>query len=198
MIRFRLVLPCSAIAALVPSLAEAEPLTVVQVAAPAIHCIFNPACFDTSRSDAGIVSLPGATRPGWLRWRTFRGMGNVPATGKYGYDYRIDLTDIKPNPAQTCVSALKIDFPWIQTYDYKPGTPAQVYVISSGGVGSIGPTSADMGGTAVTFTFATPVCPGQSSYFFGLASRKPPVDSEATLTSAQGKAIQVQNSSPAH
>jgi hypothetical protein len=198
MIRFRHALPGCVVLALMPSLAEAEPLAIVRVEAPAIHCIFNPVCHDTSRGDAGLIMLPGANRPGYLRWRTFRGMGHVPATGKYGYDYRVDLTDIQPNPAGACVSALKIDFPRLLTYDYKPGTPGQVYVIGAGDKGSIAPTSADMEGSAITFTFATPVCPGQSSYFFGLASWKPPVESSATLTSTQGKTTQVENSSPAH
>jgi hypothetical protein len=46
-----------------------------------------------------------------------------------------------------------------------------VYVVTSGGLGSVGLSSANQVGSAITFTFAQPVCPGATSYFFGLASK---------------------------
>jgi len=46
-----------------------------------------------------------------------------------------------------------------------------VYVVTSGGLGSVGIASAEQTGGMVTFNFAVAgVCPGQTSYFFGLTS----------------------------
>lgn len=65
--------------------------------------------------------------------------------------------------------------------NYLPNTPSQVFVITAGGLGSDGIQSADQEGDAITFTFSTPLCGGQTSYFFGLAAKKPPQAATTTL-----------------
>jgi hypothetical protein len=79
------------------------------------------------------------------------------------------------------VTKLKLDFGPVSKFHYKTGGPlADVFVITSGGLGTVGIASADMVGNVITFTFSAPVCPGASpgkgdtSFFFGLAAVKAP------------------------
>ena len=160
----------ASVALLIPFAAQAGPLTVVNVNAPAVNCVFAAACAVTAEDALGAFTLPGDSGTGQLKSRTFRGIAGSAAWGKYGYDYRIDMTAMRGVRAANCIRALKLEFGPVLSFAYKPGTQAQVYVVTAGGVGSVGPTSAAIAGSVVTFTFATPVCPGQTSYFFGLAS----------------------------
>jgi hypothetical protein len=185
--------------ALAPSLAEAAPLTVVEVGAPAINCVFNTTCTVVVSDTVGDITLPGVTGTGRLQSRTFDGKAGAPAAGAHGYDYRIDLTSMQTTPTQTCVGALKVTFGPVETYDYQPNMPAQVYVVTSGGLGSVGPTSARKEGPVVIFEFKTPVCPGQTSYFFGLASKNRPDSGTATIHVAKsGTTLSVPDRAPKH
>ncbi len=55
-----------------------------------------------------------------------------------------------------------------------------VFVVTKGGLGTVGLLAVDKTGDAITFTFNQPVCAGSApgkghtSYFFGLASDHPP------------------------
>ena len=53
--------------ALVPGEMSAQPLTVVEVSAPAINCVFNPSCTITVSDTTGNILLP-TVAPGtaWL------------------------------------------------------------------------------------------------------------------------------------
>jgi len=54
--------------------------------------------------------------------------------------------------------------------------------VTVGGLGSVAVTSADFTGGILTVQFKDTVCPGQTSYFFGLAAKGRPVNTNATLT----------------
>lgn len=56
-----------------------------------------------------------------------------------------------------------------------------MFVVTQGGLGSVGIQSAEQDGDVITFTFDKYLCPGQTSYFFGLAAQKTPVMSTATM-----------------
>jgi hypothetical protein len=199
MTRFSTLLLCSAALAAIPAAVQAAPLTVVEVGAPAINCVFNTTCTVTVTDTVGDITLPGVTGTGRLQSRTFEGKAGAPAAGAHGYDYRIDLTSMQTTPTQTCVAALKVDFGPIETYDYKPGTPAQAYVVTSGGLGSVGPSAVRKMGSTVIFDFKTPVCPGQTSYFFGLASKNEPEAGTGTINVARSAAtVSVPDRVPAH
>ena len=43
---------------------------------------------------------------------------------------------------------------------------AAVFVVTSGGLGTVGLKSAVQAGVKIVFTFTAPVCPGATSYFF--------------------------------
>jgi hypothetical protein len=170
----------------VPAIAQASPLTVVHVAAPAINCVFNTTCTIVVNDSVGNFTLSGDSGNGRLQSRTFVGGAGAPAQGMNGYDYRIDMTAMHGVTTANCIGTLKINYGPALTYNYKPGTPSQVYVVTSGGLGSVGPSSATLTGTVVTFNFATPVCPGQTSYFFGLASHNGPAATNAQMMPTPG------------
>jgi hypothetical protein len=103
------------------------------------------------------------------------------------------------------VSTLKLDFGPLTKLAYVKGaTPSDVYVITSGGLGSIGVASADKTGNVITFTFSKPVCAGASagkgdtSYFFGLTGATAPKAVTAQMQVTGGALIQVPARVPMH
>ena len=78
----------------------------------------------------------------------------------------------------------------------------QVYVVTTGGLGSIGLASAEKDNDKITFTFSSPVCAGgspgtgQSTFFFGLVSTQPPGPVTATVKETTGPVHDVQARAP--
>jgi hypothetical protein len=164
------------------SAVAAGPLDVVTVGAPAINCKFDTDCNITVSDTTANIALPGATGSAFLQSRTFPpGEAGTAAAGLQAYEYRIDLRNLAGVTALPCISQLRLDFGPVSLVDYDgDGNTDQVFVITSGGLGSVGPSSASQTGDQISFTFDPPVCAGsspghgQSSYFFGLASTQPP------------------------
>jgi hypothetical protein len=76
-----------------------------------------------------------------------------------------------------CIDSLTIDFgPVANTLDYNADmtTGEQVYVVTTGGLGTVAPVSADQVGNRITFRFSPSVCARETTFFFGLASPEPP------------------------
>lgn len=157
-------------------------LKVVNVGAPAVNCIFDPSCRVTVTDTSAPIPIPaGGTN--FMQSRTFTGKPGAPADGMYAYEYRIDLRNALGITYIPCISSMTIAFgPVVSTMDYDGDgvTGDQVYVVTSGGLGSVGLASAKQDGGTITFNFSAPVCAGgspgtgQSSYFFGLVSAQPP------------------------
>lgn len=174
-------------------------LKVVNVGAPAINCTFDPSCTVTVSDTTAPIPLPaGGTN--FLQSRTFTGKPGAPANGLHAYEYRIDLSNALGLTYIPCVSSLILEFgPVVGTMDYDGDGVAgdQVYVVTSGGLGSIGLASAKKSGNAITFNFSSPVCAGgspgggQSTYFFGLLSAEPPRPVTATVRETGGPAYDV-------
>lgn len=169
-------------------------LKVVNVGAPAINCIFDPSCRVTVSDTSAPIPIPaGGTN--FLQSRTFTGKPGAPANGMYAYEYRIDLRNAIGLTYIPCISSMTIGFgPVVSTLDYDGdrATGDQVYVVTSGGLGSVGLASAQKDGDTIMFTFSAPVCAGgspgtgQSSYFFGLVSTQPPGPVTATVKETTG------------
>lgn len=193
-----------AVAALVAtSAAQGAPLTVVTVGFPAVNCVFNPACTIAVTDSIGNIPLPATTGPGRLQSRTFVGQPGSPGVGKRGYMYRVDLTQPAGLTAQPCVTAIKVNFGPVSKLQYNGAGPLDdVFVATSGGLGTIGLASADKVGNVITFTFSSPVCAGsspgngQTSYFFGLASTKPPKAITAQVVRTIGGTVGVPARAP--
>jgi hypothetical protein len=64
---------------------------------------------------------------------------------------------------------------------YPQNQPAHVFVITKGGLGSVGIASAEQDGAVITFTLSKYLCAGETTFFFGLATAGTPVDATAIL-----------------
>jgi hypothetical protein len=150
--------------ALAPA-AEAAPLKVVNVAAPAINCIFttaSPCSIRVSDTAADVPLSGGGT--GRLQTRTFKGLTGSPADGMFAYEYRLNLADALSDTNAGCIDWMSISFgPVVNTLDYdRDQKPDQVFVITSGGVGTIGLASAVQTADTIKFKFNKAVCAGSA------------------------------------
>ncbi len=170
--------PAAAIIAAAALAAQAGSLKIVEVSAPPINCVFHASCAIVVADSSSKVPLNFASGSPFLQSRTFTGAPGTPAAGLTGYEYRIDLTSAAG--AVDCLLGLVVNFGPVETLPYKPNTPAQIYVVTQGGLGSIGVKSAEQDGDVIQFEFAKPLCVdntpghGASTYFFGLVSKHPP------------------------
>ncbi len=157
-------------------------MSVVKVGSPAINCKFDTDCKFTVNDTSANFTLPGPSGGAFLQSRTFLpGQAGTIGAGKTAYLYRLDLRNVVGLTVAPCVNKLKVTFGPVAALNYDGvGVADQVFVITSGGMGSVGPSSVDKTGNVITFNFATPVCSGSSpgngaiSYFFGVASSQPP------------------------
>jgi hypothetical protein len=170
------------------SAAGAAPLTVVKVAAPDINCVFETDCTIVVTDSVGNIPLPNITGIARLQTRTFTGQAGAPGAGKTGYEYRLDMTQATALGDVACVTALNVNFGPVTALQYNKVGPADdVFVITKGGLGTIGLASAEQNRNIITFTFSQPVCaadtsgPGQTTFFFGLASINTPKAITATV-----------------
>ncbi|MFN2491689.1 MAG: hypothetical protein ABR501_02250 [Pyrinomonadaceae bacterium] len=162
--------------------AQGVPLRIVNVGAPAINCVFNPACTNVVNDTTDNVTLStGGT--GFFQSRTFNGKPGSPAAGLFAYEYRLDLRNAVGRTAIACVDWVSLDFgPVVSTLDYNGDRRRgdQVFVITSGGMGTIGIRSAIKLGNKITFRFTSPVCgggspgAGKTTFFWGLVAKTGP------------------------
>ena len=170
--------------------AQAQPLTVVEVNAPAVNCVFHPACTITVSDSVGFIPLPylAAPRTAFLQSRTFSGAAGTPAAGRAGYMYRISLTQAAGSGG--CLGGLVLNFGPALKLPYAPNQLADVFVIISGGLGSIGLKSAERFGEVIVFELAKPLCLeagpnlANTTFFFGLAADTPSMATSAQIFSS--------------
>ena len=187
---------------LAPLAAKAAPLRIVNVAAPAINCVFSKSCSVRVKDTKQDVPLSTGGE-GVLRTRTFKGASGSPGEGLFAYEYRLDLTDaVGTKPS--CIDWISLTFgPVVSTLDFG-GTarPDQVFVITTGGTGSIGLASAVQTRDTIRFRFTSPVCggtsaaKGTSTYFWGLVSTSDPENITALLHETNGATHVVKTRSP--
>jgi hypothetical protein len=161
-----------------PLVIAAAPLKVVNVSAPAINCVFDPACTVTVNDTTDNIAMStGGT--GFLQSRTYKGAAGSAAAGLFAYQYRIDLRNAVGAVAISCIDWMTISFgPVVSTLNYGgSAVPDQVFVVTGGGIGTIGLASAVQTGSSIKFKFASPICEGgapgkgDSSFFWGLTSK---------------------------
>jgi hypothetical protein len=185
--------------------AQGIPLSVVNVSAPPINCIFDPSCTVVVNDTTAPINLTGSSGPGFLQSRTYRGMPGSPAAGLYAYLYRVDLRNVAGITNIACVNSITLNFgPVVSTLDFNGDhtTGDQVFVITGGGIGSVGIASANQVGSQITFNFSSPVCDGsspgngQSSFFWGLVSTRQPRFVFTTINQSSGPALHVAARAP--
>lgn len=184
--------------------ARAEALRSVEVSAPAINCLFDPTCRVVFSDSTETLSI-GTEGPSFLQSRTFRGRPGSPAAGLYVYEYRIDLRRATGILHIPCLDSLSLDFgPIVRTLDLDGNGEKgdEVFVVTQGGLGSIGLTSAEKSGSKITFRFRNSVCAGgrpgdgQSTFFFGLVSTHSPAQTTATILETTGRISKVYARAP--
>ena len=149
----------------------ASALTVVDVAAPASNCVWNVTCTVVVTDSVGNFTPPGDTAGSLVQSRTYLGKPPAPAAGHLAYVYRVDMTAAKGLTGANCVTGMIINFGPVVPLPYSPKGKFDVFVVTQGGLGSVGVASATQSGSAIKFIFTAPVCPGATSYFFGLGSK---------------------------
>ena len=176
-----------------PVVVAAAPLKVVNVSAPAINCVFNTPCtISVNDTTDNIPMSTGGT--GVLKSRTFKGLPGSPADGLFAFEYLLDLRNAVGATAVSCIDSMTINFgPVVSTLDYNiDRKPDQVFVITGGGIGTIGIASAVQSGNNIKFNFTSPICSGgasgrgDSSFFWGLVSKNPPKLADAALHESSG------------
>jgi hypothetical protein len=171
---------------MLPGASQAQKLKVVEVSAPAINCVFNASCTITVSDSVGNILLP-TIAPGtaWLQSRTYSGVAGTPAAGLTGYEYRISMT--QASGQAECITGFTLNFGPHKPVTYQANTQADVFVITGGGLGTIGLKSAERFGEVIEFTLTSPLCLNgpsdikNTTFFIGLAAAATPMHVNAQV-----------------
>jgi hypothetical protein len=191
-----------AILLLVAPAVVAAPLRVVNVNAPAVNHVFSP---------SGIVTVTDTSAAIWgggfLQSRYYQALPGSPAAGKYVYEYRVDLRNSVGTLAIGAITSITVNFgPNVTTLDFNGDHMADdVFVVTSGGLGSVGLASAIRSGNSITFNFAGGGVAqggspgrGQSSYFFGIVSTHPKHNVTVSAANTLGAPLSLAAWAPAY
>src|SRR5664280_2431463 len=167
---------------------HAAPLKIVKVNAPAINYLFSSNGTVTVNDTVDqfttnlppyTTNLPNASLSGLLQSRTYKGQPGTPEAGLNAYEYRLVLQKLT-GPRSVSINSMTLNFSPYSSFNCNKQKNNQVWVVTSGGVGSVGPGSATTSGSKVTFHFNPPLTLSNdssqetSSYFFGMISPTPP------------------------
>jgi hypothetical protein len=163
-----------------PALAQAMDLVIVEQSMSRFICVFGAVCSNPT-VPGDIDALPSLQRGSDPRLQSFsfEAKAGTPAAGATVYVYRVDLS--RADMYTECLAGLVMNFGPPAPMPFNTANAAQVFVITSGGLGSVAVKSADLEGDFLQFNFDGALCGGQSSLFFGLTSKNPPVSSNAML-----------------
>jgi hypothetical protein len=177
---------------------QAQPLRVVEVSAERLNCLFDPSCRVSGQDTTDAIPIP-ARGPNFLQSRTLIGRRGSAAAGLYIYEYRVDLRRAVGLANIPCLNSMSLSFgPIVNTLDFDGNGDVgdQVFVLTKGGLGTVGLASAGKAGNVITFQFSSPVCAGgrpgdgQSTFFFGLVSTHLPGPTTARLLDSSGTAYE--------
>jgi len=190
--------------AVTPVVVQAAHLKVVNVGAPAINCVFttaSPCTIMVNDTSDNVTLSAGGT--GFLQSRSFKGLAGSAADGLFAYEYRLDLRKAVGTVNIACVDWMTISFGPVISLDYNADQKVdQVFVVTSGGLGTIGLASAVQTASTIKFTFSKPVCEGgapgkgDTSFFWGLVSKTAPKNVTAMLHETGGATHVVKARSP--
>jgi hypothetical protein len=168
--------------------ATAGPLSIVETGFPAVNCLFQPSCVIVVSDSSGTVNPGFDVGSGFFQSRIWNSAAGTPAAGKTGYLYRLDLRGA--TGYTDCILGVTMNFGPVAKLPYKSGSIDDVFVGTTGGLGTIKVKSAEQDGGVITFFFEKPVCPkmgmiaGETTFFFGLASTHAPHAVAGTLFAA--------------
>jgi hypothetical protein len=105
-------------ALLAPVAAYGAALTVVNVSAPAINCVFNASCTVVVDDSVGTLQYTPLGSGAFLQSRTYPGKIGTPGVGTTAYEYRVDLT--QATGYTECLAGLVVDFGPVKELTYPP------------------------------------------------------------------------------
>ena len=172
---------------MLPFAAHAQVLNVVEVGAPAINCVFQTDCNIPVTDTTGNILLPTVPAgTAWLQSRTFAGEAGAPGVGTTGYEYRISMT--QASGVSDCIASFTLNFGPHKPLPYKNNALADVYVVTTGGLGSIKLAKAERFGDIIEFTLSKSLCVDgpadvkNTTFFIGLAATAAPMLTNAKIT----------------
>jgi hypothetical protein len=189
--RLYLIMLAVAASTMVVSPARAA-LNVVNTSAPAINYVF---------STDGTVTVTDMSSPllngGFLQSRIFQGEAGSPSAGKWVYEYRLDLRCAMGALVPPSATSVSLATGPMLSYDYNFDANAtdHVFVVTAGGLGTVGLSWANWFAGYSGFNFSSPVygstsgCNGDSSYFWGYTSQYPPQVVTATVATNGGNVM---------
>jgi len=131
---------------------HAVQLKIVKVNAPAINYLFSSngtvtvsdtvAQFTTNLPPYATSNLPNASLSGFLQSRTYAGLPGTPEAGLNAYEYRLVLKSLTGAKSVT-LNSMTLNFSPYSSFTYNGQSSNQVWVVTSGGLGSVGPNSAE-------------------------------------------------------
>jgi len=185
-------------------IALAGQLRVAAVKFPDVNCKFDTDCKITVNDKAANFTLPGTEGVAFLQSRLWpKGEAGTAGAGLYVYQYRIDCTRLYARSGRACIYEMTIDFGGpVAPLDYNgDGQLEQVFLGTQGGVGKLDKVAAQLNGTKVTLRFSIGTCAGaivggqrragDSSLFFGMASKQPHREVTATLNPSRAGGVNV-------
>jgi hypothetical protein len=141
--------------------------------------VFNASCTVTVNDSVGKLTFSQLGDGAFFQSRTYPAVAGTPGAGNMAYEYRLDLR--QANIFAECVVGLVLNFGTVTKLTYPQNQPGHVFVVTQGGLGSVGIKSAEQDGSVITFTFEKWLCAGETSFFFGLAATGAPTAVSATL-----------------
>ncbi len=112
-------IPIAAAAALsAPLPAHAADLTVVNVSAPAVNCVFNASCTVVVTDSVGTLEYTPLGSGAFLQSRTYPGQPGTPGAGTTAYEYRVDLT--QATGYTECLAGVVVNFGPVVQLTYPP------------------------------------------------------------------------------
>jgi len=166
--------------------AHAQVLKVVEVGAPSVNCVFQTDCTIPVTDTTGNILLP-TVAPGtaWLQSRTYSGQPGTPAAGLTGYEYRISMT--QASGQAECITGFTLNFGPHKPLPYSGSTASDVFVVTTGGLGTIALKSATRFGDVIEFVLKAPLCLNgaadikNTTFFIGLAGAAAPMHVNAQV-----------------
>lgn len=150
----------------------AAPLTIANVGRSQANCDFDVACTAASTNTSANLQyyMQGATAQIWTR--TLSGQAGSAAAGKTGYEYQIDLSAVPVDGGSECIFGMLLGFPVLDQVNYSGNGSTDLYVVTSGGSGTIAPTAASLAAPGLLeIDFGGEgICASQASMAFGLSS----------------------------
>jgi hypothetical protein len=122
--------------------AHAADLIVADQSALKFVCTFDADC-GNSITPSGVGALP-ASQTGSdprLQWFNFAAKPGTPGAGNTAYVYRVDLT--KADAFSECMAGLVVNFGPAAQLSFEIAKVAHVFVITTGGLGTVGIKSAE-------------------------------------------------------